>query len=136
MLSKDEISVDFGFAKNSMGLYGQRTIYYKDYKINKPIDEKVFKGRRKLKGLNLLLIVQVFGTRIDMFRLPISEKGTYTTIDSIKKIPAFKRSMNLVMLFTTGFLNLGKIEIGPAESFFSINPVEGSRLRFGGRTYH
>ena len=42
--------------------------------------------------------------------------------------------MNLIMLFTTGFLKLGKVEIGPDESFYSFNPVEGSRFRFGGRT--
>ena len=34
LLSKDEIAIDFGISKNSMGLYGQRTITYKDYKIN------------------------------------------------------------------------------------------------------
>jgi hypothetical protein len=31
-------------------------------------------------------------------------------------------------------LNLKKIEIGPDESFYSYNPIEGSRFRFGGRT--
>src|ERR1035437_1621026 len=39
LLSKDEISIDFGISKNSMGLYGQRTISYKAMKINEPIDK-------------------------------------------------------------------------------------------------
>jgi hypothetical protein len=42
--------------------------------------------------------------------------------------------MGLVMLATTDFLELGKIEIGPAGSFYSFNSIEGSRIRFGGRT--
>ena len=39
----------------------------------------------------------------------------------------------LLMLLTVGFLNLGKIEIGPVSSFYSYNSVEGSRFRFGGQ---
>jgi hypothetical protein len=42
--------------------------------------------------------------------------------------------MDAIMLLTVGFLNAGKIEIGPVSSFYSYNSVEGSRFRFGGRT--
>ena len=42
--------------------------------------------------------------------------------------------MDLITMFTAGFLNLGKIEIGPVFSFYSYNSIEGSRFRFGGRT--
>ena len=33
-----------------------------------------------------------------------------------------------------GYGNLGPVEIGPVNTFYSFNPVEGFRLRFGGRT--
>ena len=134
LLSKDEISIDFGITKNSMGLYGQRTISYKDYKINEPVSEKVFRGPEKIEKLEQSANKTDFWESNRYVPLTKSERGIYTTIDSIKKIPAFKRNMNLLMLFTTGFLKLGKIEIGPAESFYSFNTVEGSRFRFGGRT--
>lgn len=134
LLSKDEISIDFGLQKNSMGLYGQRTISFKDYKINQPIDEKIFRGPEKIEKIEPKTSTSGFWESSRYVPLSKSEKGIYTTIDSIKKIPAFKRNMNLLMLFTTGFLNLGTVDIGPAESFYSYNPVEGSRFRFGGRT--
>ncbi len=134
LLSKDEISIDFGLTKNSMGLYGQRTISYKDYKINEPVSEKVFRGPEKIEKLEQSANKTDFWESNRYVPLTKSERGIYTTIDSIKKIPAFRRNMNLLMLFTTGFLKLGKIEIGPAESFYSFNTVEGSRFRFGGRT--
>ena len=47
LLSKEEISIDFGIVKNSMGLYGQRTISYKDYKINEPISDADLQGACK-----------------------------------------------------------------------------------------
>ena len=134
LLSKDEISIDFGILKNSMGLFGERTLSYRDYKINEPIDEKIFRGPDKIERLEPLANRADFWESNRYLPLSKSEKGVYTTIDSIKKIPAFKKRMNLIMLFTTDFLNLGKIEIGPDDSFYSFNPVEGSRFRFGGRT--
>jgi hypothetical protein len=134
LISKDEILIDFGLAKNSMGLYGQRTIFYKDYKINEPLSETIFKGPEKIERFNPSSDSAGFWESNRFVPLTKSEKGIYTTIDSIKKIPAFNRRMNLLTLITTGYLNIGKIEIGPCESFYSYNSVEGSRFRFGART--
>jgi hypothetical protein len=134
LLSKDEISVDFGLRNNSMGLFGQRTISYRDYVINQPIDKKIFTGPEEIERLVPASDSSRFWEANRYVPLSKSENGVYLTIDSIKKIPAFKRRMNLITLITTGFLNLGDIEIGPDESFYSYNPVEGSRFRFGGRT--
>ncbi len=134
LISKDEISIDFGIVKNSMGLYGQRTISYKDYKINEPIDKKIFAGPQEVERLDPESDTKAYWDQNRYVPLSKSEKGVYTTIDSLKKVPAFRRDMNILTFLTTGFLNLGKIEIGPDESFFSINSVEGVRLRFGART--
>ena len=134
LLSKEEISIDFGIVKNSLGLYGQRTISFKNYKINEPISEKVFKGPEKSESIDPAGKSTGYWELNRHIPLTKSEKGIYTMIDSINRIPAFKRRMNIVMLLTTEFLNLGKIEIGPVGNFYSFNTVEGSRFRFGGRT--
>ncbi len=134
LLSKDEIAIDFGISKNSMGLYGQRIITYKDYKINETIDSKVFRGPGKVEKLEQTANGEDFWKSKRYVPLSKSESTIYSTIDSIKKIPAFQRKMKILMLITTDFLNLGKIEIGPFDSFYSYNSVEGSRFRFGGRT--
>ena len=134
LLSKEDILIDFGIVRNSLGLYGQRTTLFKDFKINNPIDELTFNGPEKTERIDPVSNMAGFWESNRFIPLSKSEKGTFTTIDSIKKIPAFNRSMVLLTLFTTGYLDLGKIEIGPTESFFSYNSVEGSRLRFGART--
>ncbi len=46
LLSKEDISIDFGVIKNTMGLYGQRIVTYRNYKVNEPIDEAIFQGTR------------------------------------------------------------------------------------------
>lgn len=133
-LAKDEISIDFGIVKNSMGLYGQRTISYKDYKIDEPVSEKLFRGPQKIERIEAGEDSSNYWTAHRYVPLSKSELGTYTTIDSMKKMPEFKKRMKIVMLIATDFLNLGTIEVGPVDSFYSYNPVEGSRFRFGGRT--
>ena len=49
-------------------------------------------------------------------------------------MPSFKRFLNLATLVLAGYKSFGPVEIGPASTFYSFNPVEGFRLRFGGRT--
>ena len=134
LLSKEEISIDFGIVKNTMGLYGQRTISFKDYKINEPISDNIFKGPEKVERLDPSANDNGFWESNRYVPLSKSEKEIYTTIDSLKQMPEFKRRMDVIMMLTAGFLNLGKIEIGPVGSFYSYNTVEGSRFRFGGRT--
>ena len=134
LLSEEEISIDFGILKNTLGLYGQRSIFYKDYKINEPIDNKIFAGAAESERLNPSADSSSFWESNRYVPLSKSERGVYLTIDSLKQIPLFRRRMNEITLLTTGFLNLNKIEIGPDESFYSYNSVEGSRFRFGGRT--
>ncbi len=134
LLSKEEISIDFGIVKNTLGLYGQRTILYKDYMINEPISESVFRGPQQVEKTDPEADQKSYWDSHRYVPLTKSESQIYSTVDSLKKIPDFRRKMDVLMLLSVGFLPLGDIEIGPAGSFYSYNSVEGSRFRFGGRT--
>lgn len=62
------------------------------------------------------------------------EVAIYKNIDTLQTIPSFKRFMDISTLILAGYKNFGAVEIGPANTFYSFNPVEGFRLRVGGRT--
>jgi hypothetical protein len=134
LLSKEEISIDFGIVKNSMGLYGQRTISFRDYKIDEPISDSIFKGPEKVERIDPSANEKDFWESNRYVPLSKTESEIYSTIDSLKQMPEFKKRMDMVMLLTVGFLKMGKVELGPVGSFYSYNSVEGSRFRFGGRT--
>jgi hypothetical protein len=134
LLSKEEISIDAGVVKNTLGLYAQRTIANNNYQINIPIDDEVFRGPLTSDKIDPASADPDYWNENRLVPLSVNEKKLYTIIDSVKKVPSFRRQMNVVMLLSTDFLNLGKIEIGPYQSFYSYNSIEGSRLRFGGRT--
>jgi hypothetical protein len=42
--------------------------------------------------------------------------------------------MDIATMLTAGYKSAGKLEIGPIGNFYSFNPVEGSKLLFGGRS--
>lgn len=134
LLSKEEISIDVGVVKNSLGLYAQRTVSYQKYKINEPIDDRIFSGPEVSEKIDPAAENPDFWEINRQVPLSRSERKIYSTVDSVKKVPAFRNQMGIVMLLTTEFYNLGKIEIGPVGNFYSFNTVEGSRFRFGGRT--
>src|SRR5674476_656179 len=98
LLAKDEISIDFGIAKNSMGLYGQRTITYKDYKINEPIDNKVFRGPETVERLEQSANGAEFWESNRYVPLTKSESKIYSTIGSIKNIRALHIGIKFLLL--------------------------------------
>ncbi len=134
LLSKEEISLDVGITKNTPGLYAQRTLSLKGYKLNEPIDDKVFPGPEISERFDPSSSTREYWEANRQMPLSRSERSIYAMVDSVKNVPAFRHQMGIVMLLTTEFYNLGKFEIGPVGNFYSFNGVEGSRFRFGGRT--
>lgn len=134
ILETDEVSIDFGVTEGLPGLLGNRKVSYTDQSINEPLPDSIFKGARVKTESDASGKSQEYWENARTVPLNKYEKGVYLMVDSVKKIPSFKRNMTLIMLLTTEFLELGKFEIGPVGTFYSFNPVEGSRIKFGGRT--
>ncbi len=134
LLSKEEISIDVGVLKNTLGLYAQRTVSYQDYKLNVPVDDKIFVGPEKSERIDPDSETDEFWENNRQVPLTKYERRLYSLVDSVNQVPAFRRNMKIIMLLSTEFLDLGKVEFGPAGTFYSFNEVEGPRIRFGGRT--
>jgi len=134
LLTSDDIKIDFGFTKSGTGIFGRRTVSYKNY---------VFDAAEIEKGLQEkeVDVPDIVNRHDDNYweihrhqQLSRAEKGTYSVIDSVQKVPSFKRAMDITSLVLFGFKDFGNFEIGPVNTFYSYNPVEGARIRFGGRS--
>lgn len=136
-ITKDKFSADFGLSKDkdNMGIYGQRVVSYDNIKLGSPRPDADYEGDAVEINEDSINKPNSFWATHRPFDLSKSEKGVYATIDSIKKVPAFKHTMNLLALVLAGYKNISPyFEIGPVNAFYSFNPVEGFRLRAGGRT--
>lgn len=134
LLKSDQTAINFAISKKGQSLLGKRTVSYKNYKFTPPSNDSIF------KGLNVVTLDSA-NLRDDKYwetnrhqELSKSEEGTYAIVDSLQKVPAFRRTMDIAQIVFFGYKVMGKYEIGPVNTFYSYNPIEGIRARFGGRT--
>ena len=135
LLNSDKLVVDYNIANRSTGLFGRRTNYYDNYILDKAIPDTVFKGAEKSIRLpGSLSRSNEYWKQNRLSNLSEKEENIYAMVDSVQHDPAFKRTIDVIMLFVAGYWNFNKIDVGPVNTFYSFNDVEGFRLRLGGRT--
>jgi hypothetical protein len=134
LLTKSDVLGDFGITKNGTGLFGERTVSFLNFKTNTPLPDSLFKGAPTE-------VTDSAESRSDSFWLTYRadtltsfENKVYANADSLQHMKSFRRLMDWATLLLAGYKQAGPFEIGPASTFYSFNPVEGFRLRFGGRT--
>ncbi|MDD2491751.1 MAG: DUF5686 family protein [Bacteroidales bacterium] len=133
ILDKNETSIDLGYNKSGLGIFGQRSVSYRDYTFNQPIP-RIYLAQHNPRADSVFSKGEEFWSNNRHQELSKSEKGIYETSDSLKKMPTFRRIMNLTRIILASYHDFGKFELGPMSTFYSYNPTEGSRVRVGGMT--
>jgi hypothetical protein len=135
LLSKSDVLGDFGINKTGTGLFGERVVSFRNFSTNQPIADSIFKGTPTVILDSAIAQKDSFwvATR-GADTLTRAESKVYANVDSLRNMKSFKRLMDYATLLLAGYKQAGIFEIGPASTFYSFNPVEGFRLRFGGRT--
>lgn len=135
MFSKDELVVDFNLTKKGTGLFGKKTVFYDNYAFNIPRADSIYSGiEQTVRTIGHAKRDSSFWEAGRLEKLTLQEQNIFVMVDSVQHVPAFKRTMDIVMLMVAGYWNFGKIEVGPVNTFYSFNDVEGLRLRIGART--
>ena len=135
LLVKDKIVIDYNLTKKGIGFFGKKTVHYKNHIIDKPIDAAIFDGAEEvIENKDAWEVKEEHWQDRRPVQLSTNEQGTYEMIDTLQTVPAFKRTLNTLTILMTGFAPVGKIDIGPINTFYTANAIEGFRLRIGGRT--
>jgi hypothetical protein len=134
-LFKDEIIIDYNLTENGLGMFGRKNVTYSNYVFDKQENDSIY------SPINNVTYIDDYQSRTEEFwvkyrpsKLSEKEKGVYEMIDTLQTIPAFKRTMDIAVLLIAGYWNFGPFDLGPVNTFYSFNQVEGFRLRLGGRT--
>lgn len=135
MLTKDQLVVDFNLMEKTMGFYGRKTTTYRNFVINTP------RGDDFYSGISDIVVNDEAYDKTEQFweearheKLTENEASVYAMVDSIRNVPQFRTVADIISLFVTGYHIIGNVELGPYYTFYSFNPVEGHRLRLGGRS--
>lgn len=134
-LINSNMLAEFALTKGSSGgVLGERTVSLKNFTINQPAPDSVYHGKESVAIGDPTAAPDTFWVSHRHTPLSDVESKAYTNMDSLKNMPSFKRFMDIATLLLAGYKSFGKFEVGPVNTFYSFNPVEGFRLRLGGRT--
>jgi len=134
-LSKSNLLADFGIGKTKgIGFTGERTVTFKNYQFDTVLPDTIFQGKSTVVLADAARRNDQFWEKNRLDTISKNQLKIYGNIDTLQNLPSFKRTMKIVTLLFAGYQNLGPYEIGPVNTFYSFNNVEGLRLRVGGRT--
>jgi hypothetical protein len=132
---KSSMRAEFSLRQTSAGgVLGQRTVSYKDFVINVPAADSIYRGKSNITQL-------APGTDNDSFwvskrhqQLSPVEAKVYANIDSLRNMKSFNNTVKIATLLFSGYIKFGGFELGNTNTFYSFNNLEGFRLKLGGRT--
>ena len=134
-LSKSTTIADFAANKNKKGgLFGIRAITYKNYAVNKPHPDTTYKNQEYAESDEVKNRSDQFWAQNRLDTLSTAESKVYKNVDSLRNMPSFRRTLDIATLLLAGYKGFNWFEVGPANTFYSFNPIEGLKLRVGGRT--
>ncbi len=134
-LSKSNVMAEAAVTKGSSGgFFGERTVSFKNYKINEAKPDSIYDGPATVKLEKVDKLPDTFWEKNRHDTLTATESKVYSNIDSLEKMPSFRRTLALATFLLAGYTSFGPFEMGPAAAFYGFNPVEGFKLRLGGRT--
>jgi len=127
---------EFALTKGAKGgVMGERTVSYKNFIINQPANDTVYRGDELVQLTSSANTPDSFWVQHRSPQLTETESKVYSNIDSLQNMRSYKRFMDIATLILAGYKSAGPAyEVGPVSAFYSFNPVEGFRLRAGGRS--
>lgn len=134
-LSQSDLKIEFGLnKKKGGGILGERVVMLTNFIINVPRPLQTYQGAAEVIMPDATDKDEDYWSKNRPDSLKASEANIYKNIDSLQKIPSFRRTMDIVTLVLAGYKSYGPFEVGPVNTFYNFNPIEGFRLRLGGRT--
>ncbi len=138
VLNKEQTTIDFNVfedAKKTVGFYGKKTTSYRNHIIGIEQNTSIYRT-----PTDVIVNDEAYkrsDTYWDISRheeLNHDERTIYYMIDTLTSLPIYTTYLDIIQTFIQGYKIYKNVEFGPYMSFISFNQVEGTRLRFGGRT--
>ena len=135
VFAKDKFVAELSpLKKDKLAFIARKTSLYSNVRMNQPYIEEALKRNVR----NEKVVIQDSARLQDsgywqLHRaepLSANEAKVYKMIDTLQKMPIFKKYMQIAEFIVDGRKSLGKIEIGPWFKWISGNQLERVRVRF------
>lgn len=130
--------VNFGLFNSRRGAVGVRYIDKGKYQTNPAnMPDSVFETRQRaleFEGDTLYQRSYEFWEENRPLALNFFENKAYRNMDSVANMKYYRNLMKWGNVMSSGLVQVGKYQIGSIYDVVSYNPIEGLKLRVGGRT--
>ena len=134
-LTNEDLVIDFNIFEKTYGFFGRKNATYDSIVFDTPVPETV----KKITTDTYVLENEI--GREDSYwktnrktELSDEDLSIYEMVDSVKRVPLYKTIYGFINMLADYYIVTGPVELGPYYTTISGNPVEGLRLRLGGRT--
>lgn len=134
-LSKSDVKADFGILRTKgTGVFGERTVFYSNYKLNEPLEANFYRGKSNQTTINADQRDTTFWIRHRPDTLAARQAQTYARLNKLQGMASYKIASWLATTFVGNYADLGPVQLGQLTDAFSFDNLEGSRFQIGGRT--
>ena len=134
-LTNEDLAIDFNVLEKSYGFFGRKTAVYDSIFFDSPIPPAIQKMNTNTYILeNQISREENFWKENRKAEMSTEDMKVYEMVDSVKNVPVYKFIYGFANMLADYYIVTGPVEIGPYYTTVSGNPVEGLRLRLGGRT--
>ncbi len=134
-VSREKMVVDVSPVGNKTpGVIGHKTSSYQNIVVN---DSAVSRKLAENKEQEEIVVLPGASEKQKIFwdtarheQLSRSEQGIIRMIDTLINTPTYQKITKQVVFLTTGYLDVGNVQLGSAFNWFSGNSWEGFRTRF------
>jgi len=120
--------------KDKLSFVARKTSLYNKVRIDEPFTEEALK--KNVRGQKVVIAEEALLQDTGYWHshraeaLSVNEEHVYKMIDTLQKMPLFKKYLNTAEFIIDGRKPLGKVEIGPWFKWISRNQLEKLRMRF------
>ncbi len=116
-LTKSNVKADFGILKNgSKGIFGEREIFYSNYKLNSPLPAAFYNGKKLQTLPNFNQQDSSYWAHYRADTLSPRQARVYAHINQLANMPSFKTTSWITSTLFLGYADAGPVQIGPTGS--------------------
>ncbi|MDR0794993.1 MAG: DUF5686 and carboxypeptidase regulatory-like domain-containing protein [Tannerella sp.] len=139
ILTKNDMVMTFKMSKNQSGTYARRVALYRNHSFEMPVNSAIFAERNPaMESEGARRQTEDFWNNAREGSSEIQATSVERMMAQLREVPAFYWTEKALNAFINGYIQTSdthsKFEIGPVNTFFSGNALEGFRLRTGGTT--
>jgi hypothetical protein len=132
---KNRVLIDVSeLTKFSAGMLAKFYTSNKDVVVNQPHEPKFYKKAIVMEEDARMNEEEAYWDSLRHEPLSDTEKNVYKMIDTLQNIPLVRTYTDIVKIVVNGYLEAGKVYIGPYVGLAAVNNIEGFRIQPGFKT--